>query len=113
MIEGAREVRKMLRQVNMESFVRTSGGKGLHVVAPVKPGAMTWDELKSFAKLLAQTMAKNYPKRYVAPSPSRLEEARSSSITCATNGVLRRWPATHPEPARVRCRHAHPLGRLE
>ncbi len=65
-IEGAREVRKMLRQVNMESFVRTSGGKGLHVVAPVKPGAMTWDELKSFAKLLAQTMARNNPKRYVA-----------------------------------------------
>lgn len=65
-VDGAFEVRKLLQQVNIESFVRTSGGKGLHVVAPINAGSVTWEELKAFAKLLSQTMNRQYPKQYVA-----------------------------------------------
>ena len=41
-IDAAGEVRERLRSVGLESFVMTSGGKGLHVVAPLKPAA-GWD----------------------------------------------------------------------
>ena len=46
-------------------FLKTSGGKGLHVVSPVKPSA-GWDELKAFAKAIADSMAGDSPDRFVA-----------------------------------------------
>lgn len=65
-IRAAREVRRLLSEVELECFVRTSGGKGLHIVTPLQPGSVTWDELKQFAKLLAQTLAKQHPDRITA-----------------------------------------------
>jgi bifunctional non-homologous end joining protein LigD len=64
-IEAALEVRERLREVDLESFVKTSGGKGLHVVAPLKPKAQ-WPEAKAFAKGIADAMASDSPDRYVA-----------------------------------------------
>ena len=64
-IEAAREVRARLQEFGFESFVKTSGGKGLHVVAPLKALA-EWGEVKAFAKGLAEAMAIDSPDRYVA-----------------------------------------------
>ena len=64
-IEAAQEVRQRLRDAGFESFVKTSGGKGLHVVAPLEPRAQ-WDEVKAFAKSVADAMASDSPDRYVA-----------------------------------------------
>ncbi|TWG98310.1 bifunctional non-homologous end joining protein LigD [Mesorhizobium sp. J18] len=64
-IEAAREVRQRLRDAKLESFVKTSGGKGLHVVAPLKPRA-EWAEVKAFAKSIAEAMAADSPESYVA-----------------------------------------------
>ncbi|SFG40094.1 ATP-dependent DNA ligase LigD phosphoesterase module /ATP-dependent DNA ligase LigD polymerase module [Palleronia marisminoris] len=64
-IEAALEVRERLREVGLESFVKTSGGKGLHVVAPLKPKA-EWPEVKAFAKGIADAMASDSPDQYVA-----------------------------------------------
>lgn len=64
-IEAALEVRERLRAAGLESFVKTSGGKGLHVVAPLKPRA-DWNEVKAFAKGIADAMAADSPQRYVA-----------------------------------------------
>ena len=64
-IEAAGEVRERLRKAGLESFVKTSGGKGLHVVAPLKPAA-EWDEVKAFAKALADAMSEDTPERFVA-----------------------------------------------
>ena len=64
-IEAALEVRERLREAGLESFVKTSGGKGLHVVAPLKPRA-EWPEVKAFAKSIADAMASDDPDRYVA-----------------------------------------------
>jgi bifunctional non-homologous end joining protein LigD len=64
-IEAALEVRERLREADLESFVKTSGGKGLHVVAPLKPKAQ-WPEAKAFAKGIAAAMASDSPDRYVA-----------------------------------------------
>ena len=64
-IEAAREVRERLEQAGLAAFVKTSGGKGLHVVAPVKPGA-GWPEVKAFTKGIADAMTADSPQRYVA-----------------------------------------------
>jgi bifunctional non-homologous end joining protein LigD len=64
-IDAAGEVRERLRAAGHESFVKTSGGKGLHVVAPLRPDA-DWDTVKPFTKSIADAMAADSPDRYVA-----------------------------------------------
>ena len=64
-IEAAREVRERLNEAGLAAFVKTSGGKGLHVVAPVKPKA-EWPAVKAFTKGIADTMFADSPGRYVA-----------------------------------------------
>ena len=65
MIEAARDVRARLEQAGLSAFVKTSGGKGLHIVAPVKPKA-EWPAVKAFTKAIAEAMAADSPQRYVA-----------------------------------------------
>ncbi|WP_103333998.1 DNA ligase D [Pseudotabrizicola formosa] len=64
-ITAAEEVRQRLENAGLAAFVKTSGGKGLHVVTPLKPHA-TWPEVKAFAKAMAQSMATDTPGSYVA-----------------------------------------------
>ncbi|PYD62592.1 non-homologous end-joining DNA ligase [Gluconacetobacter entanii] len=63
-IAAAREVRARLEARGLVAFVKTSGGKGLHVVAPLEPVA-DWDRVKTFAHTLAQVMAADSPERFV------------------------------------------------
>ena len=65
MVRGAREVRDLLKALGLESFVRTSGGKGLHVVAPVDRRT-TWEQHKEFARGVAETLVRAAPDRYTA-----------------------------------------------
>ncbi|SET95441.1 DNA ligase D [Stenotrophomonas indicatrix] len=62
---GARDVRDRLQQTGLQSFVRLSGGKGVHVVVPLQPAA-DWDDAKAFCEAFAQAMAEHAPDRYVA-----------------------------------------------
>jgi bifunctional non-homologous end joining protein LigD len=62
---AAREVRARLQEVGLESFVRLSGGKGVHVVVPLTPKA-DWAQAKDFCEAFAQAMAEHAPDRYVA-----------------------------------------------
>lgn len=62
---AARDVRDRLQEIGLESFVRLSGGKGLHVVVPLKPKA-DWAQAKDFCESFAQAMAEHAPDRYVA-----------------------------------------------
>ena len=69
-VDAAREVRKRLKRVKLTSFVKTTGGKGLHVVVPIRP--TPWDVAKKFAHIVAASMAKDEPRRYTAnPIKSR------------------------------------------
>jgi bifunctional non-homologous end joining protein LigD len=63
-VQAAREVRRRLRRVKLTSFVKTTGGKGLHVVVPIRPAP--WDIAKKFAQTVAVSMAKDEPARYTA-----------------------------------------------
>lgn len=64
-IAAARDVRRQLQVRGVESFVRLSGGKGLHVVLPIKPGP-DWAQVKSFCDTFAGAMATQAPHHYVA-----------------------------------------------
>jgi bifunctional non-homologous end joining protein LigD len=63
-VAAARDVRERLQALKLESFVKLSGGKGLHVVVPVAP--VDWDTTKAFVQAFAQAMAADEPERYIA-----------------------------------------------
>ncbi|HEX9169467.1 MAG TPA: DNA ligase D [Roseiarcus sp.] len=67
-IAAAEEVRARLKDAGLAAFVKTSGGKGLHVVSPVKPKA-EWPAAKAFTKSIADAMAADSPERYVSTIP--------------------------------------------
>jgi bifunctional non-homologous end joining protein LigD len=63
-VEAARDVRTRLSKLKLKSFLKTSGGKGLHVILPIKP--TPWTEAKAFAQKIAASMAADQPERYIA-----------------------------------------------
>jgi bifunctional non-homologous end joining protein LigD len=63
-ITAAREVRQRLRDLKLESFIKTTGGRGLHVVLPIKP--VPWDDAKKFCRGIADRMAADHPDRFTA-----------------------------------------------
>jgi bifunctional non-homologous end joining protein LigD len=65
MIAGANEIRDRLAAMSLESFAKTSGGKGLHVVVPLTPSA-GWEEAKDFCRVLAESMERDAPQRYTS-----------------------------------------------
>ncbi len=75
MVAAAREVRARLEAARLPAFVKTSGGKGLHVVAPLAPKA-GWDQVKDFAHALAESMAADAPDRIVAQAAKAKRDDR-------------------------------------
>lgn len=64
-VEGALLVRSLLSDVGLTSFVKTTGGKGLHVVVPLAP-RHPWDEVKAFSKSVAAHLEQVLPDRFIA-----------------------------------------------
>lgn len=64
-IRAALDIRERLSGQGLESFVKTTGGKGLHVVLPLD-GKAPWPEAKAFAKAIADAMEADDPGRYIA-----------------------------------------------
>jgi bifunctional non-homologous end joining protein LigD len=62
-VEAARLVRDMLRALALESFVKTTGGAGLHVVVPLVPGA-GWDDCLEFSRAIARLIVRHDPALY-------------------------------------------------
>ena len=75
LVEAALELRKRLKAAKLTSFVKTSGGKGLHVVVPLTPQA-DWDTAKAFTRAVAEQMAKDRPERYTATVAKRARTNR-------------------------------------
>ena len=73
-VAAAREVRERLAALGLESFLKISGGKGLHVVLPI--AKTPWEPAKAFAHDIAKAMAADSPERYVANMAKRLRHGR-------------------------------------
>ncbi|MDW3716587.1 DNA ligase D [Pseudomonas sp. 2023EL-01195] len=67
MVEATQLTLTMLDELGLTSFLKTSGGKGIHIVVPLKPKA-SWEEVKAFSQRIVQHMAKLLPERFSAVS---------------------------------------------
>jgi bifunctional non-homologous end joining protein LigD len=74
-VDAARQVRKLLEDLELVSYVRTTGGKGLHVVVPLNPGC-DWDVVKPFARGFADTMAEMEPLKFIATATKKFRKGR-------------------------------------
>jgi bifunctional non-homologous end joining protein LigD len=73
--DAAIEMREALLGIGLQSFAKTTGGKGLHVVVPVMP-KLEWDKVKEFAKWVAERFVKAYPERFTANMAKRARTGR-------------------------------------
>ncbi|MBX6327946.1 MAG: non-homologous end-joining DNA ligase [Pseudolabrys sp.] len=73
-VAAAREVGARLERLRLRSFVKTTGGKGLHVVVPIRPAP--WHAVGAFCRALAAAMEKDDPRRYVASAAKRRRAGR-------------------------------------
>jgi bifunctional non-homologous end joining protein LigD len=74
-IAAAIEVRDRLKAKGLAAFVKTTGGKGLHVYSPLKPHA-DWAAVKDFAHGLAKAMASDSPRKYLATASKAQRRGR-------------------------------------
>jgi bifunctional non-homologous end joining protein LigD len=74
-VAGARLVRKALRALDLESWVKTTGGAGLHVAVPIRP-ERDWSECLAFARGLARALARERPDLFIDKVASAGREAR-------------------------------------
>ena len=78
-IEAAKDMRERLTALGLESFCKTTGGKGLHVVTPLTYGVrdkVTWKEAKAFAQGVCQWMAQDNPEQYLLNMSKKLRKGK-------------------------------------
>lgn len=63
--QGVRDMKEILDELSLTSFLKTSGGKGYHVVVPLN-ATSDWEVVREFAKLCAQAMEERWPDRYTS-----------------------------------------------
>ena len=64
LVESAMEVRRLMKRLGLETFVKSTGGKGIHVAAPIR-AEREWPEVKDFAHNFVLTMERANPKLYL------------------------------------------------
>jgi bifunctional non-homologous end joining protein LigD len=69
------EVREFLEDLGFKSFLKSTGGKGLHLVAPLAP-KLGWDVVKAFAKAIADALVSARPDRYTANPLKKTREGK-------------------------------------
>lgn len=63
--QGVKDVKSILEQLSLKSYLKTSGGKGYHVVVPFMP-TVDWEIFHEFARRIAQVMEQKWPDRYTS-----------------------------------------------
>ena len=74
-IDGVKEVRTRMEEFGLKTFLKTTGGKGLHVVVPLTP-KHGWPTIKAFARAVAQSMAHDAPDLYIATMSKEKRKGR-------------------------------------
>jgi bifunctional non-homologous end joining protein LigD len=78
-VAAAREMKDRLKKLGLESFCKTTGGKGLHVVTPLKADAknkIDWKQAKGFAQAVCLMMANDSPERYLLNMSKKLRDGK-------------------------------------
>lgn len=78
-VDAAREMRERLTDLGLESFCKTTGGKGLHVVTPLKDAKkdkIDWKTAKAFAQAVCQQMAEDSPEHYLLNMSKKQREGK-------------------------------------
>ncbi|TGS09762.1 DNA ligase D [Mesorhizobium sp. M2E.F.Ca.ET.209.01.1.1] len=122
--EAALDIRRQLDELSLPNLVKTSGGKGYHVLVPLKPSA-EWDEVKDFAHDFARALEQAAPDRYTATLSKKartgrifvdyLRNGRGSTTVApyssrAKKGATISMPVTWPELEKGLGPNAFPLG---
>ena len=96
--ESAVEVRERLKKLGLQSFVKTTGGKGLHVVAPIRP-KFDWEKIKAFTHAFTLQMEQDNSKLYIS---KMTKAARTNKIF--VDYLRNEWEATAVAPYSSRAR---------
>jgi bifunctional non-homologous end joining protein LigD len=122
--EAAKELRERLKQAGLETFPLVTGGKGVHVIAPLTRGH-SWEAHRDFAEALARVMAQDSPERYVATMAKAkrrgkifidyLRNTRGATAiapfsTRARPGAYLAMPVSWPQLARLKDAHPARVG---
>jgi bifunctional non-homologous end joining protein LigD len=103
LVEGVQVLRTLLDDLGLTGFLKTTGGKGLHLVVPVRP-ALAWSKAKAFAKGVATLLAGTFPRRFTATLAKDQRDGRIF-IDWLRNGE----GATSVGPYSVRARRNAPV----
>ena len=76
LVEAVRLIETLLAQIGLRGFLKTTGGKGLHVVVPIRP-TQSWPVIKGFSKAIADLFAQTFPDRF---TPKMAKAARRGKI---------------------------------
>lgn len=101
--QGVRDMKKILDELSLTSFLKTSGGKGYHVVVPLNAES-DWEAVRGFAKLCAQAMEERWPDRYTS-NMSKEKRRGKIYIDWVRNGR----GATSVAPYSLRARNGAPV----
>lgn len=63
--QGVKDTKTVLEQLSLNSYLKTSGGKGYHVIVPFQP-TVGWDAFNNFARRIAEVMEQKWPDRYTS-----------------------------------------------
>jgi bifunctional non-homologous end joining protein LigD len=64
-VEAVHIIRTLFEKIGLQGFVKTTGGKGLHVVVPIEP-TLRWPSIKNFSKAIAELFVRTFPDRFTA-----------------------------------------------
>jgi bifunctional non-homologous end joining protein LigD len=106
-IAAAAEIRARLHDLKLESFLKTTGGKGLHVAAPIT-ASHPWDTVKDFTKAVATAMMRDSPARYVVNVSKRARKGKIF-IDYLRNGYGATFVAPYSPRARANAPISMPL----
>ena len=116
---AAIEMRERLKSLKLESFAMATGGKGIHVVVPLKPHD-GWEDVKAFAEAMARLMAAEEPDKYLAEMSKARRKGRifidylrngrgATAIapysTRARGGAPVAWPVSWTALAKLKSAH--------